>query len=98
MKMFYAHLELLISLYLKRNYNYFIQQIKNYGKMKVSENNLNLYNTTNNQNQPIINLNNAHCSLYYSINMIMSINIMPIKKLAEFVNNSVNKSLLFPNL
>ena len=69
MKMFYAHLELLISLYLKRNYKYFIEQIKKYKKRKIYENNINLHNAMNNQNPPIINLNNAHCSLYYSINI-----------------------------
>ena len=68
MKMFYAHLEILISLYLKRNFKYFIEQIKQYVKKKKIVN-LNLYNTFNNQNQPIINLNNAHCSLYCSINI-----------------------------
>ena len=71
MKMFYAHLELLISLYLKRNYKYFIEQINRFIKIK---NNLNVYNTINNQNQPIINLNNAHCSLYYSININKDLN------------------------
>ena len=71
MKMFYAHLELLISLYLKRNYKYFIEQINRFVKIK---NNLNVYNTINNQNQPIINLNNAHCSLYYSININKDLN------------------------
>ena len=93
MKMFYAHLELLISLYLKRNYNYFIQQIKNYGKMKVSENNLNLYNTTNNQNQPIINLNNAHCSLYYSININKDTNSNN-----ETINNNNNQNQILKNV
>ena len=71
MKMFYAHLELLISLYLKRNYKYFIEQIYRYIETK---NDLNVYNTINNQNQPIINLNNAHCSLYYSININKDLN------------------------
>ena len=68
MRMFYAHLEILISLYLKRNFNYFIKHLKQYIKTKKIVN-LNLYNTFNNQNQPIINLNNAHCSLYCSINI-----------------------------
>ena len=73
-KMFYAHLELLLSLYLKRNYKYFIEQTQKYEKIKIYENNINLYNTINNQNQPIINLNNAHCSLYYSININKDLN------------------------
>ena len=68
-KMFYAHMELLISLYLKRNYKFFIEQIKKYQKIIFLENNINLYNSINNHNLPIINLNNTHCSLYYSINI-----------------------------
>ena len=73
LKMFYAHLELLLSLYLKRTFKYFIEQIKKYDN-KIYENNLHFYNTINNQNQPIINLNNAHCSLYYSININKDLN------------------------
>ena len=70
MKMFYAHLELLLSLYLKRYFKFFIQRIKQYEKIKNIVN-VNLYNAlnNNNNNQPIINLNNAHCSLYCSINI-----------------------------
>ena len=70
MKMFYAHLELLLSLYLKRYFKFFIQRIKQYEKIKNIVN-INLYNAlnNNNNNQPIINLNNAHCSLYCSINI-----------------------------
>ena len=46
-KMFYAHMELLISLYLKRNYKFFIEQIKKYQKIIFLENNINLYNSIN---------------------------------------------------
>ena len=63
LKTFYAHLEILISLYLKRNFKYFIEKIKEY------ENNRIYCNTINNKNGPIINVNNAHCSLYCSINI-----------------------------
>ena len=88
MKMFYAHMELLISLYLKRNYKYFIQQMKSYKKVKFCENNLNLYHTTNNRNQPIINLNNSHCSLYYSININKDTNSNN-----ESINNNKKQSM-----
>ena len=66
-KTFYAHLEILISLYLKRNFNYFIAKIKEYNKQKIG--NKNLYENIKNKNGPIINVNNAHCSLFCSINI-----------------------------
>ena len=66
-KTFYAHLEILISLYLKRNFNYFIERIKEYNKEKSG--NKNLYENIKNKNGPIINVNNAHCSLFCSINI-----------------------------
>ena len=66
LKTFYAHLEILISLYLKRNFKYFIEKVTEYNKQK--SNNLNLYKNLN-KNGPIINVNNAHCSLFCSINI-----------------------------
>ena len=65
-KTFYAHLEILISLYLKRNFKYFIEKIKKYDKQKNDNNN---FNNMDSKNGPIINVNNAHCSLYCSINI-----------------------------
>ena len=87
MKMFYAHLELLLSLYLKRYFKFFIQRIKQYEKIKNVVN-VNLYNSSNNNNnQPIINLNNAHCSLYCSININKDNNGIFGQN-----NNNINKS------
>ena len=90
-KMFYAHLELLLSLYLKRNFKFFIERIKSFD-------NLNLYNNTDNsRNQPIINVNNAHCSLFCSINInkdnndILNNNaIIPLKT----IDNSLNRNII----
>ena len=82
-KMFYAHLELFLSLYLKKNFVFFIQRIKQYKKFKNIVNN-NLYNS-----QPIINLNNAHCSLYCSININKDNN--------EIFNNEQNFKILNKN-
>ena len=82
-KMFYAHLELFLSLYLKKNFVFFIQRIKQYKKYKNTVNN-NLYNS-----QPIINLNNAHCSLYCSININKDNN--------EIFNNEQNFKILNKN-
>ena len=96
-KMFYAHLELLISLYLKRNFKHFIKQIKQNEKFK-SIVNMNLYNTINNQNHPIINLNNAHCSLFCSINInkdnneIYNNQIIPSKSIEN--NSNQNSKIL----
>ena len=66
-KTFYAHLEILISLYLKRNFKYFIEKVNEYNKKKLDS--LDLYKNFNNKNGPIINVNNAHCSLFCSINI-----------------------------
>ena len=71
-KTFYAHLEIFISLYLKRIFNYFIEKIKNYEKTRNFINNIELVKTEtskNNNYRPIVNVNNAHCSLYCSINL-----------------------------
>ena len=89
MKMFYAHLELLLSLYLKRYFKFFIQRIKQYEKIKNIVN-VNLYNAlnNNNNNQPIINLNNAHCSLYCSININKDNN-----EIFNTNNNNINNNI-----
>ena len=87
-KMFYAHLELLLSLYLKRYFKFFIQRIKQYDKIKNIVN-VNLYNAlnNNNNNQPIINLNNAHCSLFCSININKDNN-----EIFSTNNNNINQN------
>ena len=79
-KTFYAHLEILISLYLKRNLKDFIEKIK---ENKLEEN-----SNKNNQTTPIINVNNAHCSLYCSIN---------INQNQDNQNNKILKTLLNKN-
>ena len=67
-KTFYAHLEILISLYLKRNFEYFIKKIKN-NKNQLKNGKTDNYEKINNKNASIINVNNAHCSLFCSINI-----------------------------
>ena len=71
-KTFYAHLEIFISLSLKRSFKYFIEKIKNYEKPKNNIQNIeiNKNNSSEDNNyRPIVNVNNAHCSLYCSINL-----------------------------
>ena len=106
-KTFYAHLEILISLYLKRNFKYFIDKIKEYNKQKSG--NKNLYENIKNKNGPIINVNNAHCSLFCSINInpdnninnnnnklfntVFNSNNIPISKINEPEKEKENKNL-----
>ena len=70
-KSFYAHLEIFISLYLKRILKYFIEKIKKYEKPKININinQIQRDGTDMNNYRPIVNVNNAHCSLYCSINL-----------------------------
>ena len=71
-KTFYAHFEIFICLYLKRIFKFFIEKIKNYKKSKNIINNMKLFHseeTEGNDYRPIVNVNNAHCSLYCSINL-----------------------------
>ena len=71
-KTFYAHLEIFISLYLKRIFTYFIEKIRKYKKPSYVINSIELVKTDtskNNNYRPIVNVNNAHCSLYCSINL-----------------------------
>ena len=72
-KTFHAHLEIFICLYLKRIFKIFLEKIKDYKKPKLN-NNINLELNNNNvlkvnNFRPIVNVNNAHCSLYCSINL-----------------------------
>ena len=70
-KSFYAHLEIFLSLYLKRKFKYFIKIVKKYEKSNINNNVEQFTNERTNINNygPIFNLNNSHCSLYYSINI-----------------------------
>lgn len=69
-KTFYAHLEIFISLYLKRIFKFFIEKIKKYEKPKINKIEIITTETSKNNNyRPIVNVNNAHCSLYCSINL-----------------------------
>ena len=108
-KTFCAHLEILISLYLKRNFNYFKEKIKEYINNKKVVNKT-LHENINNKNGPIINVNNAHCSLYCSINInpdnnnnnnklfntVFNSNKTPITKIneAEKENIKLDKNLI----
>ena len=106
-KTFFAHLEILISLYLKRNFNYFKEKIKEYINQKDSKKNK--YENIGCKSGPIINVNNAHCSLFCSINInqgsnnnnklfnkVFNSNNTPITKIteAEKDNIKLEKSLI----
>ena len=66
MKTFLAHIEIFMSLYLKKIFNYFLQKIQIYEKPKE---NPGIFNNNSYQLRPIVNVNNSHCSLYCSINV-----------------------------
>ena len=71
-KIFYAHLEIFTSLYLKRIFKFFIEKIRKYETPKINIQNINQIQrdgTDMNNYRPIVNVNNAHCSLYCSINL-----------------------------
>ena len=88
-KTFYAHLEILISLYLKRNFKDFIEKMKEHNSNKIS--NKYIYENINHKNRPIINVNNAHCSLYCSIN------INPNTNSPEYNHNKLFKTVFNTN-
>ena len=69
-KTFYAHLEIFISLFLKRIFKIFLQKIQFYENAKKSNRNNNDFDgQKGNTYRPIVNVNNAHCSLFSSINL-----------------------------
>ena len=69
-KTFYAHLEIFISLFLKRIFKIFLQKIQLYENTKKSNRNNNDFDgQKGNTYRPIVNVNNAHCSLFCSINL-----------------------------
>ena len=71
-KTFYAHLEIFVSLYLKKIFKYFIEKIKNYEKTKIFKKKIEPIpneGMDGNNYRPIVNVNNAHCSLFCSINL-----------------------------
>ena len=70
MKTFCAHIEIFISLYLKKWFKYFLQKIELYDKSKINKNIIfNNDEFKDNKFRPIVNVNNSHCALYYSINV-----------------------------
>ena len=93
-KSFYAHLEIFISLYLKRTFKFFIEKIKKYEKPKINFHNINeiqIDGTNMNNYRPIVNVNNAHCSLYCSINLNQDKlfnSIFDNKNIYNFENNT----------
>jgi hypothetical protein len=66
-KTFYAHLEIFISLFLKRIFKIFLQKMKIYVKAKKAYDDID--GIKGNTHRPIVNVNNAHCSLFCSINL-----------------------------
>ena len=68
-KTFIAHIEIFFSLYLKKVFNYFIENMKLYEKQKKIKYIYNNDEIKENKFRPIVNVNNAHCALYCSINV-----------------------------
>ena len=90
-KTFFAHLEILVSLYLKRNFNYFKDKLKEY----INQKDLKKFSNEKKRikNGPIINVNNAHCSLFCSININQD-NNNNNNKLFNTVFNSNNTPIM----
>ena len=70
MKTFFAHIEIFFSLYLKKLFKYFLEKIELYEKSKINKDII-FSNDEFKENKfrPIVNVNNSHCALYYSINV-----------------------------
>ena len=71
LKTFFAHIEIFLCLYLKKIFKDFLLRLKSYEKYKKTKDgifNNDTYHQVNNF-RPIVNVNNAHCSLYCSINV-----------------------------
>ena len=69
LKTFFAHIEIFFSLYLKKIFKSFILKLKLFEEIKNNEK----YNSEDGLQsknfRPIVNVNNAHCALYCSINV-----------------------------
>ena len=98
LKRFFAHIEIFLSLYLKKIFKDFLQKLKLYEKMKEKEGIINNDAYQVNNFNPIVNVNNAHCSLYCSINVNQDklINtLLNSKNFSSFSKNAftpINKS------
>ena len=98
LKRFFAHIEIFLSLYLKNIFNEFLKKLKLYEKFKQNEGIFNNNSYQVNNFRPIVNVNNAHCSLYCSINVNQDklINtLLNSKNLSSFSKNTftpINKS------
>ena len=99
LKTFFAHIEIFLSLYLKKIFKDFLKRLKLYEKNREKEGNfINNDNYQLNNFRPIVNVNNAHCSLYCSINVNQDklINtLLNSKNFSSFSKNTftpINKS------
>jgi hypothetical protein len=94
MKTFLAHIEIFMSLYLKKIFNYFLQKIQIYDKPKE---NPGIYNNNSYHLRPIVNVNNSHCSLYCSINVNQDklintlLNNKHFSSFSQNINTPINK-------
>ena len=68
-KKFLAHIDIFLSLFLKKTFKFFLKSIKTYKKSLDVKGELNKDAYKVNDFLPIVNVNNAHCSLYCSINV-----------------------------
>ena len=98
LKRFFAHIEIFLSLYLKKIFKAFLSKLKLYEKIKQKEELFNNDTYQVNNFRPIVNVNNAHCSLYCSINVNQDklINtLLNSKNFSSFSKNAftpINKS------
>ena len=94
MKTFLAHIEIFMSLYLKKIFNYFLQKIQIYEKPKE---NPGIFNNNSYHLRPIVNVNNSHCSLYCSINVNQDklintlLNNKHFSSFSQNINTPINK-------
>ena len=94
MKTFLAHIEIFMSLYLKKIFNYFLQKIQIYDKPKE---NPGIFNNNSYHLRPIVNVNNSHCSLYCSINVNQDklintlLNNKHFSSFSQNINTPINK-------
>ena len=68
-KKFLAHIDIFLSLFLKKTFKDFLNKLTTYKKVLDNEKKFNNEAYKVNDFLPIVNVNNAHCSLYCSINV-----------------------------
>ena len=96
LKTFCAHIEIFFSLYLKKLFKYFIQKMKFYENSKNIEGIYTMNELEETNFRPIVNVNNAHCALYCSINVNQDKLINTLLNSRNFNSFSKNTFTPFP--